>query len=315
MTRWRGALHQAVTGKPIVGTGEGRALETFHPDRMAQRILGMGDVLTLIDQAEKTVDRDVAENLHKRIKSGGAFTLDDMLEQMRQIRKMGPISGILGMIPGLSQMKKLKDAEIDESHLGRVEAIILSMTPAERRKPDIINGSRRKRIAQERDQRRGDQQASRAVQTDAKMMKSLGRAAVCRPCSVCEKQRRALWSSPPRPCGQQENAIYRWWSPTRVPRVTVGISRRSGGTAQIGRRRSHRHRKANAWIGKGAQPASAVASSSRSPRPTPRGGRLTVDDRTAIAAMVTELARGLIDTPDSVSVADREDHVSGWSSS
>jgi len=142
---------RAVTGKPIlyVGTGEKvGALETFHPDRMAQRILGMGDVLTLIDQAEKTVDRDVAENLHKRIKSGGAFTLDDMLEQMRQIRKMGPISGILGMIPGLSQMKKLKDAEIDESHLGRVEAIILSMTPAERRKPDIINGSRRKRIAQ-----------------------------------------------------------------------------------------------------------------------------------------------------------------------
>ncbi len=142
---------RAVTGKPIlyVGTGEKvGALETFHPDRMAQRILGMGDVLTLIDQAEKNVDHEVAENLHKRLKSGGAFTLDDMLEQMRQIRKMGPLSGILGMIPGLSQMKKLKDAEIDESHLGRVEAIILSMTPAERRKPEIINGSRRKRIAQ-----------------------------------------------------------------------------------------------------------------------------------------------------------------------
>lgn len=142
---------RAVTGKPIlyVGTGEKvGALETFHPDRMAQRILGMGDVLTIIEQAEKNVDRDVAEDLHKRLRGGGAFTLDDMLEQMRQIRKMGPLSGILGMIPGLSQMKKLKDAEIDEGHLSRVEAIILSMTPAERRKPDLINGSRRKRIAQ-----------------------------------------------------------------------------------------------------------------------------------------------------------------------
>jgi len=142
---------RAVTGKPIlyVGTGEKvGALETFHPDRMAQRILGMGDVLTLIDQAERHVDKDVAESLAKRIKGGGAFTLDDMLEQMKQIRKMGPLSGILGMIPGLSQMKKLKDADIDERQLDRVEAIILSMTPAERRKPDIINGSRRKRIAQ-----------------------------------------------------------------------------------------------------------------------------------------------------------------------
>lgn len=142
---------RAVTGKPIlyVGTGEKVGdLETFHPDRMAERILGMGDIQSLVEKAGKTIDEDVAENLHKRLKSGGAFTLDDMLEQMRQIRKMGPISGILGMIPGLSQMKKLKDAEIDESHLGRVEAIILSMTAAERRKPEIINGSRRKRIAQ-----------------------------------------------------------------------------------------------------------------------------------------------------------------------
>ncbi len=142
---------RAVTGKPIlyVGTGEKvGALETFHPDRMAQRILGMGDVLTLIDQAERHVDKDVAEGLAKRIKGGGAFTLEDMLEQMKQIRKMGPLSGILGMIPGLSQMKKLKEADIDERQMDRVEAIILSMTPAERRKPDLINGSRRKRIAQ-----------------------------------------------------------------------------------------------------------------------------------------------------------------------
>ncbi|HRC07533.1 MAG TPA: signal recognition particle protein [Miltoncostaeales bacterium] len=142
---------RAVTGKPIlfVGTGEKvDALEQFHPDRMAQRILGMGDVLSLIERASETVDKESVEGLGKRLRSGGAFTLDDMLEQMKQIRKMGPLSGILGMIPGLSQMKKLKDADIDERQMDRVEAIILSMTSQERRKPDVLNGSRRKRIAQ-----------------------------------------------------------------------------------------------------------------------------------------------------------------------
>ena len=140
---------RAVTGKPIlfVGTGEKvDALEPFHPERMAQRILGMGDVLSLIERAEETIDQDAAEKLGKRLR-GGEFTLDDMLEQIRQIRKMGPIAGILGMIPGFRQAAKLKDADIDERQLDRVEAIILGMTPAERRKPDIIDGSRRKRIA------------------------------------------------------------------------------------------------------------------------------------------------------------------------
>jgi signal recognition particle subunit SRP54 len=142
---------RAVTGKPIlfVGTGEKvDALEQFHPDRMAQRILGMGDVLSLIERASETVDKESVEGLGKRLRSGGAFTLEDMLEQMKQIRKMGPLSGILGMVPGLSQMKKLKDADIDERQMDRVEAIILSMTSQERRKPDVLNGSRRKRIAQ-----------------------------------------------------------------------------------------------------------------------------------------------------------------------
>jgi signal recognition particle subunit SRP54 len=141
---------RAVTGKPILYVGIGEkvdALEAFHPDRMAQRILGMGDVLSLIEKAEQTVDRDVAEGLGKKLRSGGAFTLDDMLEQLRQIRKMGPLSGILGMIPGFRQLKQLKDADVDERQFDRVEAIILSMTKGERRKPDTINGSRRKRIA------------------------------------------------------------------------------------------------------------------------------------------------------------------------
>jgi signal recognition particle subunit SRP54 len=141
---------RAVTGKPIlfVGTGEKvDALEPFHPDRMAQRILGMGDVLSLIERAEQTVDTESVQGLSKRLRSGGAFTLDDMLEQLQQIRKMGPLSGILGMIPGLGQMRKLKDADVDDRQLDKVEAIIRSMTFAERRKPEVINGSRRKRIA------------------------------------------------------------------------------------------------------------------------------------------------------------------------
>jgi signal recognition particle subunit SRP54 len=141
---------RAVTGKPIlfVGTGEKvDALEAFHPDRMAQRILGMGDVLSLIERAEQTVDTESVQGLSKRLRSGGAFTLDDMLDQLQQIRKMGPLSGILGMIPGLGQMRKLKDADVDDGQLDKVEAIIRSMTLTERRKPDVINGSRRKRIA------------------------------------------------------------------------------------------------------------------------------------------------------------------------
>jgi signal recognition particle subunit SRP54 len=141
---------RAVTGKPIlfVGTGEKvDALEAFHPDRMAQRILGMGDVLSLIERAEQTVDTESVQGLSKRLRSGGAFTLDDMLDQLQQIRKMGPLSGILGMIPGLGQMRKLKDADVDDGQLDKVEAIIRSMTLTERRRPDVINGSRRKRIA------------------------------------------------------------------------------------------------------------------------------------------------------------------------
>jgi signal recognition particle subunit SRP54 len=141
---------RAVTGKPILYVGVGEkvdALEAFHPERMAQRILGMGDALSLIEKIEQNVDQDVVEGLGKRLKSGGAFTLEDMLVQLRQIRKMGPLSGILGMIPGFRQLSKLKETDVDERQMDRVEAIILSMTVAERRKPDTINGSRRRRIA------------------------------------------------------------------------------------------------------------------------------------------------------------------------
>ena len=140
---------KAVTGKPILFASTGEKLEDFdkfHPDRMASRILGMGDVLSLIEKAEEQVDERQAQDLQEKMRKD-QFTLEDFLQQMRQVRKMGPISGLLGMMPGMGAMKGLKNAEIDEGELDRVEAIILSMTPAERADPGLINGSRRKRIA------------------------------------------------------------------------------------------------------------------------------------------------------------------------
>ena len=140
---------KAVTGKPILFASTGEKLEAFdrfHPDRMASRILGMGDVLSLIEKAEQQVDEKEAEDLQRKLENE-QFTLEDFLKQMRQVRKMGPLSGLLGMIPGMGAMKQLKNADVDEGELDRVEAIILSMTPGERREPAMINGSRRKRIA------------------------------------------------------------------------------------------------------------------------------------------------------------------------
>jgi signal recognition particle subunit SRP54 len=140
---------KAVTGKPILFASTGEKLEDFdkfHPDRMASRILGMGDVLSFIEKAEQQVDEKAAQDLQEKMRKD-QFTLEDFLQQMRQVRKMGPISGLIGMLPGMGAMKQLKNADIDEGELDRVEAIILSMTPAERADPGLINGSRRKRIA------------------------------------------------------------------------------------------------------------------------------------------------------------------------
>ena len=136
-----------VVGRPIVFASTGEKLadfELFHPDRMASRILGMGDVLTLIERAEQEFDSDVAARAAERLQEG-RFTLDDFLEQMQQIKKMGPLSGLMKMMPGLP--KELRNVEIDDRELARVEGIIHSMTPAERTDPTIINGSRRLRIA------------------------------------------------------------------------------------------------------------------------------------------------------------------------
>lgn len=147
-TRGGAALSaKAVTGKPIKFASVGEKLsdlEPFYPDRMASRILGMGDVLSLIEKAQESFEEEEAIALEKKLRDA-TFTLEDFLSQMRQIKKMGPISQLLGMIPGLGA--QLKDVEIDDKQVARVEAIVLSMTPQERRKPEIINASRKKRIA------------------------------------------------------------------------------------------------------------------------------------------------------------------------
>jgi signal recognition particle subunit SRP54 len=140
---------RAVTGKPIkfIGSGEkSDALEPFHPDRMAQRILGMGDVLTLIEKAVEQVSVEDSERLEKKLKKD-QFTFEDFLDQMRMIKKMGSISSLMGMIPGLNKLAKQVDPEKQEKEFAKIEAIILSMTAQERRDHEILNGSRRRRIA------------------------------------------------------------------------------------------------------------------------------------------------------------------------
>jgi signal recognition particle subunit SRP54 len=141
---------RAVTGIPIkfVGMGEkADALDPFHPDRFASRILGMGDVLTLIEKAKEDITDEEAESLTKRMKTGD-LTLDDLLVQYQRMKKMGPLSQLIGMVPGLSQIKKQMNVdEMDEDFFKYTEAIVYSMTLEERRNPDIIDGSRRKRIA------------------------------------------------------------------------------------------------------------------------------------------------------------------------
>src|SRR6266850_212206 len=139
----------SVVGVPIAFIGSGERLEDlepFHPERVVSRVLGMGDVLSLIEKAEAAIDRDDAERLEKRIRSN-EFTLEDFRDQLKTIKKMGPLEQIIGMLPGMGNLKALAENKPDEKQITRVEAIINSMTPEERRKQHIINGSRRKRIA------------------------------------------------------------------------------------------------------------------------------------------------------------------------
>lgn len=141
---------RAVTGRPVklIGVGEKfDALEPFHPDRIAGRILGMGDIVSLVERAAETIEKEDAEKLAAKVRKG-QFDMDDLLSQLRQLRKMGGLSGLMGMLPGAMQAKAaMSKAKIDEGQLKRQEAVILAMTPKERRNPDIIHASRKKRIA------------------------------------------------------------------------------------------------------------------------------------------------------------------------
>jgi signal recognition particle subunit SRP54 len=167
-----------VVGRPIVFASTGEKLEdfdVFHPDRMAGRILGMGDVLTLIETAERTYDEQAAKKAAASLQAG-RFTLEDFLEQMQQVKKMGPLKGLLGMLPGLP--KEVREADLDDRELTRVEAIIQSMTPEERRDPSIVNGSRRLRIANGSGTTTTEvNQLLRQFKEMQKMMRSLGGAA------------------------------------------------------------------------------------------------------------------------------------------
>jgi signal recognition particle subunit SRP54 len=168
---------KAVTGKPILFASTGEKLdqfERFHPDRMAQRILGMGDVLSLIEKAERQFDESDALALERKLRRN-EFGLDDFLDQLKMVRKMGPLTSILGMIPGLAG-HQLQNMKVDERELDRIQAIILSMTPEERRRPELIKGSRRLRIA--RGSGTNVQQVNRLVKQFGqmrKMMRQVGR--------------------------------------------------------------------------------------------------------------------------------------------
>ena len=164
---------KAVTGKPVLFASTGERLEQFerfHPDRMAQRILGMGDVMSLIEKAEREIDRGETEELERKLRRN-EFGLDDFLDQLKMIRRMGPLSSLLGMIPGLGGAQ-LQGAKIDERELDRIQAIFLSMTPQERRRPELIKGSRRLRIA--RGSGTSVQQVNRLVKQFDQMRKVMG---------------------------------------------------------------------------------------------------------------------------------------------
>jgi signal recognition particle subunit SRP54 len=182
---------KAVTGKPIklASTGEKLdQLEYFHPDRMASRILGMGDVLTLIEKAEEAAEADEQEEMERRLRAG-QFTFEDFLQSYRMMRRMGPLKSIVGLIPGLG--KQLQGADVDDRELSKVEAIVLSMTVDERRRPEIINGSRRARIA------KGSgttvqqvNQLLNARKQMAKMVKQMGEGKMPNLQSIAASQRR-----------------------------------------------------------------------------------------------------------------------------
>ncbi|MSO58364.1 MAG: signal recognition particle protein [Thermoleophilia bacterium] len=167
---------KAVTGRPIMFASVGERLEqleVFHPERMASRILGMGDVLTLIERAEQAIEEDEQARMEARVRSG-EFTFDDFLASTRMLKKMGPLQGVLKLIPGLG--RELEGVDVDEGRIGQMEAVVFSMTPQERRAPDLINGSRRRRIAAGSGSTIADvNKLLQARKQMEKMMKALGK--------------------------------------------------------------------------------------------------------------------------------------------
>jgi signal recognition particle subunit SRP54 len=172
---------KAVTGKPILFASTGEKLdqfERFHPDRMAQRILGMGDVMSLVERAQREFDETEAVRLERKLRRN-EFGLDDFLDQLKTIRRMGPLTSLLAMIPGLGSAQQMQNLKVDERELDRIQAIILSMTPEERRRPELIKGSRRLRIA--RGSGTSVQQVNRLVKQFGQMrkvMRQVGRGRV-----------------------------------------------------------------------------------------------------------------------------------------
>ena len=306
---------RAVTGLPIlfIGTGEKLdALEPFHPDRMASRILGMGDVLSLVEKAQATVEIGDPVALEQKIR-GGSLTLEDFLEQMGQVRKMGPMSQVLGMIPGFRAVAKAKDVEVDDRQLDRIEAIIHSMTPAERRHPEIINGSRRRRIAsgsgtsvQEVNQLLSQFKQMR------KLMKQMGRgglpALFGSPTSTEYKEHRG--QDPPRPRGQQEERDLPGGR-RRLPLAPRRAEHRDDRPLQpadrpVDRRDRHGQGQRLDREGRPADPRGEEAHEDR------RQGRRVAGmaEPSPLAAMVQTLARGLVDNPDEVEVKEERDGAS-----
>ncbi len=241
---------KAVTGKPILFASTGEKLEDFdrfHPDRMASRILGMGDVLSLIEKAEQQVDEKQALDLQEKLRRD-QFTLEDFLQQMRQVRKMGPLSGLIGMLPGMGAMKQLKGADVDEGELDRVEAIILSMTPSERADPARINGSRRQADSDGlRDQGPAGQPARQAVRSDAQVDEADGLGQGARPPTASADGRGRATDEGPQALTSRgswlsESDSGAWVrrrtrsggssSPTSARRATGARSRRSAGTTR-----------------------------------------------------------------------------------
>ncbi|MEX1217966.1 MAG: signal recognition particle protein [Acidimicrobiales bacterium] len=221
-----------VVGRPIAfaSTGEKlRDFDLFHPDRLAGRILGMGDMLTLIEKAEEVFEKDQAEAAATRLLEG-QFTLDDFLDQMQQLKKMGPLSGVLGMMPGIP--KEVKNAQIDDREIARVEAIIRSMTPAERVDPDVIDQSRRMRIAQGS----GTEPARvgelvKQFKEMSKMMKRMGGAGTKR---LTKSRRKAAKGKAKGPGGRTTGAgrvAPKGSAPLRLPdfEADLGGSRPGGG--------------------------------------------------------------------------------------